>query len=214
VKVAAEPIFGEKGQIVGTNRVELPFKVLDFESQQSPIAQKVLDWLPKDTTYGQRTYTAPDGFWVQMNAVLMGTDRTSIHKPQYCLTGAGWRIDNSELTSIRIEEPVSYDLPVMKLTATHDFVLPDGRKSVVRGIYVYWFVSEDQLSADHNQRMLWAGLDMLRTGVLKRWAYVSCLGICVPGQEEAVYGRLKALITASVPQFQSVASPARLAFKK
>ncbi|MFL6112328.1 MAG: hypothetical protein ACJ786_13375 [Catenulispora sp.] len=58
------------------------------------------------------------------------------------------------------------------------------------------------------------GLDMLRTGVLKRWAYVSCFGICLPGQEESAYGRLKALITASVPQFQSVSSPARLAYKK
>jgi exosortase len=214
VKLVAEPVFGEKGQVVGTNRVELPPKVLNFESEQTPLAQKVLDWLPKDTTFGQRTYTAPDGFWVQMNAVLMGTDRTSIHKPQYCLEGTGWHIEKSEITSIRIEEPVAYDLPIMKLSTTREWTFPDGRKSAIHGIFVYWFVSEDQLSADHDQRMLWAGLDMLRTGVLKRWAYVSCFGICLPGQEESAYGRLKALITASVPQFQSVSSPARLAYKK
>ena len=113
----------------------------------------------------------------------------------------------SELTSIRIEEPVPYDLPVMKLTATHDWVSPEGQKLLVRAIYVYWFVWTDQLSADHDQRILLMGLDMLKTGVLKRWAYVSCLGYAFPGQEEAVYERLKGLITASVPQFQLVFRP-------
>ena len=93
VKVAAAPMFGEQGQIISTNRVELPAKVLDFASEQTPVAQKVLDWLPKDTTFGQRTYKAADGFQASMNVVLMGTDRTSIHKPQYCLTGAGFRIE-------------------------------------------------------------------------------------------------------------------------
>ena len=213
VKVAAAPMFGEQGQVISTNRVELPAKVLDFASEQTPVAQKVLDWLPKDTTFGQRTYKAADGFQASMNVVLMGTDRTSIHKPQYCLTGAGFRIEKSELTSIRIEEPVPYDLPVMKLTATHDWVSPEGQKLLVRAIYVYWFVSDDQLSADHDQRILLMGLDMLKTGVLKRWAYVSCLGYAFPGREEAVYERLKGLITASVPQFQLVNSPARLASK-
>src|ERR1044072_8581158 len=93
------------------------------------------------------------------------------------------------------------------------FVSPEGQHLVARAIYVYWFVSEDQISADHDQRMLWMGLDMLRTGVLKRWAYIGCLGVGLPGQEENVYGRLKTLIAASVPQFQLPASPARLPLK-
>ena len=213
VKVVPEFVYGEKGEVVGTNRVELPPKVLDFESKQIPISKVVLDWLPKDTTYGQRIYKAPDGFEAQMNAVLMGTDRTSIHKPQYCLKGMGLSIEKSEISSIRIEEPVPYDLPIMKLTVSKNWVSPEGQRAVIKGIYVYWFVSEDQLSADHDKRIFLMGLDMLRTGVLKRWAYVSCFGICAPGQEEVVYGRLKSLIVASVPQFQSVSSPARLALK-
>jgi exosortase len=212
VKVVAQPVFGVNGEVVGTNRVELPSTVLNFESELVPVQKIVLDWLPKDTTYGQRLYKAPDGFQMQMNAVLMGTDRTSIHKPQYCLEGAGWHIEKSEPSSLKIAAPTSYDLPVMKLTATRDWVDPQtGQKRSIRGLYVYWFVSEDQLSADHDQRMLWAGLDMLRTGVLKRWAYIGCLSACLPGQEDATYARMKDLIAASVPQFHVVGSPARLA---
>ncbi|MDB6030395.1 MAG: hypothetical protein JWM16_733 [Verrucomicrobiales bacterium] len=215
VKVVAQPVYGEKGEVVGTNRVELPANVLNFQSEQMPVQKVVFDWLPKDTTYGQRRYKAPDGFWAQMNVVLMGTDRTSIHKPQYCLEGTGWHIEKSELSNLKVAEPLPYDLPIMKLTAKQVFADPETRqKTLVSGLYVYWFVSEDQLSADHDQRMLWAGLDMLRTGVLKRWAYVSCFSVCLPGQEDATYARMKDLIVASVPQFQSVGSPARLAQAK
>ena len=52
--------------------------------------------LPEDTSFGARLYTAPDQFGLLMNVVLMGTDRTSLHKPQFCLTGQGWAIDQSK----------------------------------------------------------------------------------------------------------------------
>ena len=73
--------------LVGTNAVDLPVQVLNFTSKELKQAKVVTDWLPPDTTYGQRVYEDPDGFWLLVNAVLMGTDRTSIHKPEYCLQG-------------------------------------------------------------------------------------------------------------------------------
>jgi len=48
---------------------------------------------------------------------------------------------------------------------------------------------------------------MLRTGVLQRWAYVSCFSICLPGKEQATYDRIKDLIVATVPKFQTAAGP-------
>src|SRR6185436_16252095 len=44
-------------------QVNLPERVLDYDSEPQPIAQIVLDILPKDTSFGQRLYTAPDTFW-------------------------------------------------------------------------------------------------------------------------------------------------------
>jgi len=38
--------------------------------------------------------------------------------------------------------------------------------------------------------------------VLQRWAYVSYFTACLPGQEDATFARMKALITASVPEIQ------------
>jgi hypothetical protein len=42
----------------------------------------------------------------------------------------------------------------------------------------------------------------LRTGVLQRWAYVTCFSVCQPGQEEATFNRMKEFLAAAVPEFQ------------
>ena len=202
VKVVPVATYDDQGKLVGTNSVYLPETVLSFTSEVQPVTQTTLGWLPKDTTYGQRLYKAPDGFTAGLNVVLMGTDRTSIHKPQYCLSGVGWRLDPEELTSISISQPHPYELPVMKLTASHDFSTPDGGKALRRGVFVYWFVADQELTAKHGQRMLWMARDMLRTGVLQRWAYVFSFSPCAPGEEESTFNRMKDLISTAVPKFQ------------
>src|SRR6266850_2499498 len=116
--------------------------------------------------------------------ILMETDRSSIHRPQYCLIGGGWQIDQSEMETIGIREPRGYELPVNKLTVSRKGRNTNGSEFTVSGIYVYWFVAENRLTAEHGQRMLDMGLEMLRTGVLQRWAYVACFSVCRPGQEE------------------------------
>ena len=209
VRLAAQPVRDPEGRVVGTNSVSLPEQVLDYSSEPAPVTRLELGWLPKDTTYGRRLYQAPDGFGVLMSVVLMGTDRTSIHKPQYCLTGQGWRIDRSDQTTIRVERPDPYDLPVMRLTATGIRETAAGEKSVARGIYVYWFVADNELTADHLERMWWMARDLICTGTLQRWAYVSCFAACLPGQEEATYRRMKEFIAASVPEFQATGGVSR-----
>jgi hypothetical protein len=210
VKVVAEPIYDENGTRAATESAYLPERVLDYSSEPVAVTRLELDWLPKDTTYGRRYYKTPDGFGLLISIVLMGTDRTSIHKPQYCLIGQGWNINSSEsgITSLRIERPYPYDLPVMKLMTTAYRDKPDGQKTVVRGIYVYWFVADGELTGDHLQRMWWMVRDLVSTGTLQRWAYVSCFASCLPGQEEPTFELMKQFIAAAVPEFQLAAGPA------
>jgi len=193
--------------VAGSNSVYLPAKVLAFDSQSSPITKIVWDWLPKDTTYGQRIYKAGDGFEIQAMAVLMGKDRTSIHQPQYCLTGAGWLTQSQEPTVIGMDKPIPYELPVMKMKLRKTYRGSDGQEREAAAVLVYWFVADNQLTADHRQRMWWMARDLLRSGVLQRWAYVLQFSICRPGEEEAAFARISEFIRASVPEFQLV--PAR-----
>jgi hypothetical protein len=190
--------------------VVLPEKVLDYTSKWNEQTESVTNTLPPDTSFGSRTYTAPDNFRVDVTVVLMGSDRTSLHKPQFCLTGQGWAIDNDATReeTIRMELPQPYDLPVVKYVASRQFQ-QEGRTVEWRGVYVYWFVADDAISATESglERMWAMAHKLMTTGVLQRWAYISYFAVCPPGQEEATYERLKKLITASAPEFQLTPKP-------
>jgi hypothetical protein len=161
-----------------------------------------LNYLPPDTSYAERIYFSPDGFQVQGTAILMGGDRTSIHKPEYCLPGQGWSINEKEVVNLTIPGTENFQLPVAKWIVGNSFQTPEGRRQDVRGIYVFWFVADGEQTADNYQRMWWLGRDLLRTGVLQRWAYISYFAVCAPGQEDAAFERMKNLIVHSVPEYQ------------
>jgi len=197
--------------IAGSQRlqVNLPQNVLDYTSEELEVDKLTLETLPQDTSFGARRYTAPDGFIVLLNVVLMGSDRTSIHKTEFCLEGSGWRINRSASaeTKVHLDRPYPYDLPVMKYIATRETEV-NGQRTAHQGVYVAWFVADnDQYTARHTQRMWWLARDLVRTGVLQRWALVSFFSVCPPGQEDAAFERMKKFIAASVPEFQLVPRP-------
>lgn len=193
--------------IPGSYKVEvaLPERVLDFTSEWVVQSEIVTNTLPQDTCYGQRCYTAPDKFSTTANVVLMGEDRASMHKPQFCLTGAGWTINSTEVVTIPVEKPVPYDLPVIKLTLSGTFT-QNGQQIHAGGVYVYWYVADNKMSADPSGKThMWSmARTLLSTGVLERWAYITFFTPCAPGQEDETYERMKKLIAAAVPEFQLV----------
>ena len=73
----------------------------------------------KTPLLGGGYYRSPGSdFGVQISVVLMGTDHTSIHQPQYCLYAQDWNVTNTERIALRMERPFPYDIPAIKLTAT------------------------------------------------------------------------------------------------
>jgi hypothetical protein len=138
----------------------------------------------------------------------MGTDRTSIHKPEYCLPGQGFQIRSATKDVIRIPRPHPYDLPVTRIVASRTFRASNGVTQNVSAVFVYWFVADNRLSADHLQRMWWMAQDLILTGTLQRWAYVSCLSLCHPGEEETAFQHIAQFLAASVPEFQTTTPPA------
>jgi hypothetical protein len=183
-------------------KIELPAQVLDFTSTNVPQAQVVLDYLPKDTSYAQRRYTAPDGFAVTANIILMGMDRSSIHKPEICLPGQGWRIEEQATAIIDVRWDPPGPMRVGKWRLSNLVQMADGQKRTVNALYIFWFVADREQTVSHWERSWWLARDMLRTGVLQRWAYVSYFTVCEPGQEQAVFERVSRLVAESVPSFQ------------
>lgn len=190
--------------------VYLPEHVADFGSVLVPTDTNVFNGLPHDTSFMQRFYTntSPAGGQFALNIVLMGADRTSMHKPEFCLPGQGWNIDRAESfeDKVPMQRPNPYALPVMKLLVARE-VTVNGENRPQRGIFLYWFVADHELAGTRNE-MLWkSATHLLRTGELQRWAYVGCLTACWPGEEQMAYERMKKFLAAAVPEFQLVPDP-------
>jgi hypothetical protein len=213
IKVVQRDVHDENGKLVATNAVYFP-EVPGYSMTNLPIDRLVLELLPRDTTFGRTHYEATNGFSTMLNAVLMGNDRTSIHRPEICLVSQGLYIDEKQITSIPIQEPVPYQLPVTLLSTTGEMKLPDGRMARRRVLYVYWFVADGEVTAAHTQRMASMALGLLKTGELQRWAYISCLADCEIGREAELLAEMQKFIAAAVPQFQlATGTPLRLASK-
>ena len=182
--------------------IALPEKVLDFASTNLETDPVVLHYLPEDTSYARRRYFSADGPPIEANIILMGTDRTSIHKAEYCLAGAGLTMDRKTNAVIAIDGPQPYEMSVAKWFVSRVDEAPNGQKVKTSGVYVFWFVTQGEMTPNYRLFQTMLAWDLLHTGVLKRWAYISYYAPCVPGEEEAAFERVKRLIAASVPEFQ------------
>ena len=209
VKLVNEPTFNEETNIVSDISAYLPDVIGEYRSDgHVPVQSIEQAMLPPDTVYGRRLYAGPDRFYSMISIVVMGTDRTSIHKPQYCLSGQGVEIIGSEVISIPIERPEPYKLSVMKLDTRTQKRLPDGSFAPRSGLFLYWFVTDGHLTPHHGERMWLMARDLLTRGHLQRWAYVAYYSECQPGDEEILLEQMKKFIAASVPEFQTTTGAA------
>jgi len=204
VKVGPSLLYDELGHLAARQGVLLPEAVPGFKSQNLPVTQVELSSLPKDTTFGRKFYSN-GRLNVQTSVVLMGSDRTSIHQPQYCLDAQGWHIEKTDRVLLHMDHPTPYQVPALKLTASREDKNKFNESIQWKGIYVYWFVSADRLTSDQGTRLWSIAKTMLEKGELERWAYISYFATCLPGQEEATFEQLERFIQASAPEFQTVA---------
>lgn len=202
VMIAPTPMLDEDGNAASSHSVRLPEAVPGYESKAMPVAKVVFETLPRDTVFGHRQYRATNGFVIDCNVVLMGADRTSIHQPQYCLTGAGWRIESERTVTVEVATMPPYPLPVRRLVARGRFRGRDGGVMELTGVYAYWFVADGAVTAAHGDRMWRQAWEQLKTGRVQRWAYISCFSICAAGEEEATGKRIEEFIAHAAPEIQ------------
>ncbi len=177
--------------------VKLPDWVLDYTGEDLEVTEVEKESLPPDTTITKRRYKDAEGFYIDVMVVLMGLDRTSIHKPQYCLEGAGFQIQETQPTSIEITHPVKYELPAMQLKSSKLF-----QGNQYSGLLYYWFVDENHLTEQHYERMWLMARDLFTKGQMQRWAYVTVSSYSLPGNEEPTFKEMREFVKAAVPEFQ------------
>ena len=98
-------------------------------------------------------------------------------------------------TSIAVDKPHPYRLPVRKLVATKELKTETGAPRLSGLCLSIGLLRTTRVTNQDWERMVWMAGDLVTKGVLQRWAYVACYSVCLPGQEDATYERLKEVIT-------------------
>lgn len=157
-----------------------------LENGKPYLAEKVGDWtggelqgltederriLPADTEGARRLYTDSEGNELYCSVVLAGRDVTSIHRPELCLPGQGWKIQTAHTQSIPLAS-AGANLEVMRLNSVRTVALPDGGTAQTRSIFLYWFVGKDRLTPHHWERLFWTAKDRVLHNTNHRWAYI------------------------------------------
>jgi hypothetical protein len=148
--------------------------------------------LPPDTEGARRLFKGKDGHELFCSIVLAGREVTSIHRPELCLPGQGWNIQNEYVQGVPVATAPAGRLEVMRINATRSFPLPEGGTSQYRAVFVYWFVGKNRTTAYHWQRILWTSLDRVFHNTNHRWAYI-LITAPNPGDEKSSEETMKIL---------------------
>lgn len=135
---------------------------------QTGLTKEERDVLPPDTDGARRAYTDATGRTIYCSVVLAGRDVTSIHRPELCLTGQGWKLQSAHTESIALS---TGPLPVSRLNADSTLQLSNGKTTAAYSVFVYWFVGKDRTTPHHWQRIWWTTLDRVLHNRNHRWAY-------------------------------------------
>ena len=139
--------------------------------------------LPADTGLVRKYYARPgnrDGLYATI--VLSGNDRSSIHRPQVCMTAAGHEINRERIIRIPLADRLE-PLEVTVMDMARPYTREDGTPDTYASYYAYWFVGKDRETASHLERMFWMGYDRVVRGVSHRWAYIAMSGDRAPGSD-------------------------------
>jgi hypothetical protein len=203
VRIVGLPLLSQSGRLATSNSVSLPASLPGYRSQLDAIPELELSFLPPDTTFGRRSYQGVESLPpISASVVLMGADRTSNHRPEYCMTGIGWQILQQTIRRIEVPGWPPGSLEVQRFDMTRTVEREDGRQVTINGVYVFWFVADGIRTASHSARQWQMVRDILSKGRSPRWAYISFFSLSEPGAEEVTFERMSRLIAAAVPDIE------------
>jgi EpsI family protein len=182
----------------GIDPVALPeFLGTEWIGQRVDVSQVEREILPPDTGYSRRNYVsvADRAHQVFLSVVLSGKDRSSLHRPELCIVGQGWSIEQERTVSLPIS---GGSLPATLLQLRRDVTDAAGNRRTVRHILVYWFTSRAEVVASHRE-MLWRNaVARVKTLNAERWAYVIAQ-TPLDGPEDAALGRVAEVVSQAWP---------------
>jgi hypothetical protein len=137
---------------------------------------------------------------------LSGVERRSIHRPEICLPGQGWTIQQRHTIPIQLSSGKT--LGVKELILGCDWPVGPNRTQRIQAVFYYWFVGKDLTTPEHWVRVFYSSWDLMLHNINHRWAYVSVISPVTGSFDprgknlEQTQEMLRNFIRDSVPKYQ------------
>ena len=129
--------------------------------------------LPADTEGARRLFTDKDGEQLFCSIVLAGRDAASVHRPELCLPGQGWNIQNEYVLSIPSSGGTGrHTGSDANERHAYDPVSRTGKPVSIARFLCTGLSGKDRVTAYHWQRILWTSKDRVLHNTNHRWAYI------------------------------------------
>jgi exosortase len=144
-----------------------------FTSEELPPSESELTVLPGDTQFVKRKYTDNAGNWYLVTAVIGGTSKSSIHRPELCLPTQGFLMASS-----RTEEVAGNDWRFITLA----------RGGVPAMGFAYTFFNQAGFrTASHTKRILRDVFDRSFYNRIDRWVMITVNSSRSDGESVAAF---------------------------
>ncbi|MEI6070692.1 MAG: exosortase C-terminal domain/associated protein EpsI [Verrucomicrobiae bacterium] len=150
--------------------MELPALIGTFRGTTQAVsdAEKVV--LPADTEFSKMLYKNADDVPVNVQIVLAGAEKRSIHRPEVCLPAQGWTIISRGV--VRVPLANGQSLEVMQLVLSRPIEVRAGDIRTLNSVFLYWFVGDRVTTPSHVMRLFLTSWDRVVHRKNHRWAYV------------------------------------------
>jgi len=129
--------------------------------------------LPEGTTLLRKRYSHPDFGRATVSIVITGQDRAGIHRPRWCLTAQGHRIESSAVIEAHLPGRSALRLMVHRISTPVNNTRGQSPRAQARAAYAYWFVGGRHETPYHRSRLFWMAYDSIVRGVQQKWAYIA-----------------------------------------
>lgn len=151
-------------------------------------------------------YANTNGRSATATIVVGGSEGRTLHRPEVCLPGQGWKITGSTSTNVDLGE--GSNVKATLLTLVRSEPRDDGRVVQRKGFNLYWYVGRDRTAATYNKHIMASLFDGMFRNIYHRWSMISVFGF-LPFQEtedflaeEEVIDVLKEIAREVVPHIK------------
>lgn len=119
-------------------------------------------------------YANTNGRSATATIVVGGSEGRTLHRPEVCLPGQGWKITGSKATSVDLGE--GSDVMATLLTLVRTEAREDGRVVQRKGFNLYWYVGKDRTAESYNKHIVVSLFDSMFRNLYHRWSMISLFG--------------------------------------